>query len=153
MKRLWFEEAVPLADATNDNPETLEPLKETVRLLGLKMYPALLGVTVYDPLLRPLKEKLPLEFEVVVADVGPVRETVAPAPLAAGVIVPESVAVQRCLEFCANRTCENKIDITPVKMNIRTRTAEIEIIALARGIRPVLDNTTPFAARSRSIRQ
>jgi len=113
VNRLSFEETVPLDDATKDNPETLEPLKETVRLLGLNVYPALLGVTVYDPLLSPVKEKLPLELAVVLDDVGPVRDTVVPEPLAAGVIVPERIAVPRCLHVCARRTCEYEIDNSP----------------------------------------
>ena len=49
-------------------------------LAGVNVLPELLGVTVYEPLERLLKLKLPLASAVVEAVAAPVRFTVAPDP-------------------------------------------------------------------------
>ena len=59
-------------------------------LVGLKVYPVRLGVTVYDPFRRPEKVKLPDELAVVVALEAPVSAMVAPLP----VVPTEPVIVQ-----------------------------------------------------------
>jgi hypothetical protein len=72
---------------------TLALLIVTVMLLGLKLYPAWLGVIVYVPLPRPDTVKFPELLAVAVAFAGPAMVTVAPFPPATGVIVPEMLNV------------------------------------------------------------
>jgi hypothetical protein len=61
-------------------------------LVGVMMYPVLLGVTVYEPFARPLKVYAPEEFAVVVAVADPASLTVAPDP-PVPVMVPVMVKV------------------------------------------------------------
>jgi hypothetical protein len=67
------------------------------------MKPVLLGVTVYDPLAKPLKLYAPDEFVVVVAVAAPVNETVAaaaPDPLMVPLIVkPWAVELKFAVTF------------------------------------------------------
>ena len=67
----------------------LPPLTVTLRLLGLKVQPAWLGVTEYVPLAKPVKVKFPELLAVVVTFAAPLSVIVAPPPPAAGLIVPE----------------------------------------------------------------
>jgi len=62
-------------------------------LLGLKLYPAWLGVIVYVPLARPDTVKFPELSAVPVAFAAPLMVIVAPFPPVTGVIVPEMLNV------------------------------------------------------------
>ena len=64
----------------------------TVWLAGVIIYPALLGVTVYEPFVRPLKVYVPEALAVVVAPKVPFRVTAAPLP-PAPLMVPLMVKV------------------------------------------------------------
>lgn len=66
----------------------------TVWLAGVMIYPALLGVTVYEPFVRPLKVYAPEAFAVVVAPEVPFRVTVAPLP-------PVPLMVPLMVKVCA----------------------------------------------------
>jgi hypothetical protein len=81
------------AVAVKVTPLTFAPLTVTARDKGLKLNPALLGVTVYGPLLSPEKLKLPDGSAVVVALLVPLSVTVAPLPPDAGPMVPERLQV------------------------------------------------------------
>jgi hypothetical protein len=59
---------------------TFAPLTVTAALTGLNVYSLRLGVTVYDPLARPVNVKLPAALAVVVAFDFPVSAIVAPLP-------------------------------------------------------------------------
>jgi len=72
---------------------TLALLIVTFMLLGLKLYPAWLGVIVYVPLARPDTVKLPELSAVAVAFAAPLMVIVAPFPPVTGVIVPEMLNV------------------------------------------------------------
>jgi hypothetical protein len=72
---------------------TLALLIVTFMLLGLKLYPAWLGVIVYVPLAKPDTVKFPELLAVAVAFAAPVMVTVAPFPPVTGVIVPETLNV------------------------------------------------------------
>jgi len=72
---------------------TLASLIVTFMLLGLKLYPAWLGVIVYVPLAKPDTVKFPELLAVVVAFPAPLTVTVAPFPPVTGVIVPEMLNV------------------------------------------------------------
>ena len=72
---------------------TFAPLIVTVALVGLKVYPAWLGVMVYVPFAKPVKVYAPELSAVVVADPAPLKVTVAPLPPAVGLIVPEMLYV------------------------------------------------------------
>jgi hypothetical protein len=68
------------------------PLIVTAWLAGVIINPVLLGVTVYEPLAKPLKVYAPEKFVVVVAVAAPVSLTVAPeAPVP--LMVPVMVKV------------------------------------------------------------
>ena len=72
---------------------TFAPLTVTGWLVGLKVKPVFDGVTVYDPLLRPLNVKLPEASAVVLPLAVPLSVSVVPVPLAAGLTVPEMLHV------------------------------------------------------------
>ena len=61
-------------------PVTFALLIVTPWLVGLNAEPALLGVTVYEPLIRVENVKLPEESAIVEADAVPLRAMVAPFP-------------------------------------------------------------------------
>ena len=60
---------------------------------GVKLKPALPGVTVYGPLPSPEKVKLPDASAVAVALLVPLNVTVAPLPADGGLIIPERLQV------------------------------------------------------------
>jgi hypothetical protein len=60
---------------------------------GLKVKPALLGVTVYGPFDKPVNVKFPEPSATVLEVAVPVRATVAPPPAVAGEITPERFQV------------------------------------------------------------
>jgi hypothetical protein len=72
---------------------TLALLIVTFILLGLKLYPAWLGVIVYVPFAKPDIVKFPELSAVAVAFAAPVTVIVAPFPPVTGLIVPEMLNV------------------------------------------------------------
>jgi hypothetical protein len=70
-------------------PVTLAPFIVAFWLVGLKVYPVLLGVTAYVPFARPVNAYAPELSVVVVAVAAPLSATVAPLPPVVGEIVPE----------------------------------------------------------------
>ncbi len=72
---------------------TLALLIVAFMLLGLKLYPAWLGVIVYVPLANPGTVKFPELSAVAVAFAAPLMVTVAPLPPVTGTIVPEMLNV------------------------------------------------------------
>jgi len=72
---------------------TLALLIVTFMLLGLKLYPAWLGVIVYVPLAKPDTVKFPELLAVAVAFAAPLMVIVVPFPPATGLIVPEMLNV------------------------------------------------------------
>lgn len=78
-----------VAVAVKFTPETLAPLSVAIWLAGLNAYPAWLGVIVYAPFANPVNVYAPEAFAVVVAFTAPLSVTVAPAPPATGLMVPE----------------------------------------------------------------
>jgi hypothetical protein len=77
------------AEDVKFKPVTLLPLTVVGALAGVTVKPLLVGVTVYEPLARLVKLKLPELSAVVVAVAAPPRVTVVAAPLDAGLTVPE----------------------------------------------------------------
>jgi hypothetical protein len=74
----------------NATPVTLAPFTVTDWLLGLNVSPALLGISVYTPLAKPVKAKLPELSTVVDAVAPPLSAIDAPPP---PVIVPATLKV------------------------------------------------------------
>ena len=74
-------------------PETLALFTFAGCDAGVKLKPALLGVTVYAPFDRPETVKLPEPSATVLAVAAPVNATVAPLPAAAGEMTPERLQV------------------------------------------------------------
>src|SRR5580693_3181563 len=108
-------------------PVTLVPPTTTDLLVGVNTYPALVGVTVYVPLLKPLTMKLPDASAVTL--IPPVKVTVAvlpPLPL----IVPAmlhghpdaaTVMLRDCVAICAGApesvTCTVKV-VVPTMVGV-----------------------------------
>lgn len=83
--------AAVLLVAVKFTPVASAELMVTLCEAGLKVYDALLGVTLYVPFCRPVKLKLPDESAVVVLTVVPfcARVTVVPPAAVEGLIAPE----------------------------------------------------------------
>jgi hypothetical protein len=87
----------------------------TVDEVGAKTKLTLDGVTVYVPLARPAKLKLPDESVTAVAVPAPVNAIVTPVPLADGATVPE-------IEYVVPEE-EEPVKLIPVKLEVVTLTA------------------------------
>src|ERR1700684_1085525 len=83
-------------EAVKFTPVTWAPFTVTCMLAGVKVIPLLLAVTVYDPFARLRKLKLPELSAVVVVLRAPLRLTVAPEPLAAGLMLPDILSGFSC---------------------------------------------------------
>ena len=78
------------AVAVKSTPLTSAPPTDTFRMVGVNATPLLLGVTMYGPFASPVNTNPPAALAVVLPVAMPPSVTVADAPLATGVIVPDT---------------------------------------------------------------